>query len=349
MPVSRVARRAAPILLLASCGAGRGRTPTRIARPADALATTPIPVRYDEHRWVLRPVTTAGDTLDIYTDTGGEPVFIAHDAFPRGGVPFTFVDTTARGDSVFTAPWPPFRADAAIPAPLGGASPGRFRSTTRAAFTAGYAPRPPHPGRDGLIGSDWFAGRVWRFDYPGRTLSLLPAETPAAPLGPAPSGGVTVPLGFKEAPPAEAPNYPRLTVVVDGEPLDLLFDTGAYTVLTDSVRQVIGDGRPASRAASFIARSVFDRWHTRHPAWRVVPHAEAGSGQDMIEVPAVAIGGLSAGPVWFTARSDRAFHDFMSQWMDRRVEGALGGSGLRYYRVTVDYPRRRATFDVPPR
>ena len=67
----------------------------------------------------------------------------------------------------------------------------------------------------------------------------------------------------------------------------------------------------------------------------------------MIEVPAVRVGGLAAGPVWCTARSDAAFHDFMSRWMDRRVEGALGGSGLRYYRVTVDYPHRRATFEVP--
>jgi hypothetical protein len=30
--------------------------------------------------------------------------------------------------------------------------------------------------------------------------------------------------------------------------------------------------------------------------------------------------------------------------MDRRVDGALGGSLLRYFTVTVDYPRARASF-----
>ena len=67
----------------------------------------------------------------------------------------------------------------------------------------------------------------------------------------------------------------------------------------------------------------------------------------MIEVPVITVAGLTAGPVWFTVRADKNFHEYMSQWMDRRIEGALGGSALRYYRVTVDYPNRRATFETP--
>lgn len=44
----------------------------------------------------------------------------------------------------------------------------------------------------------------------------------------------------------------------------------------------------------------------------------------MIEVPTVLVAGYSAGPL-FTRRPDKNFHEFMSQWMDRKVDGALGG------------------------
>jgi hypothetical protein len=53
----------------------------------------------------------------------------------------------------------------------------------------------------------------------------------------------------------------------------------------------------------------------------------------------------SSGPVWFTRRPDPNFHQFMSQFMDRQVEGALGGSALKFFRVTVDYPRAVAVFE----
>jgi hypothetical protein len=46
-------------------------------------------------------------------------------------------------------------------------------------------------------------------------------------------------------------------------------------------------------------------------------------------------------------RPDRNFHEYMSQWTDRRIEGALGGSALRYFRVVVDYPNAIAIFDRP--
>jgi hypothetical protein len=45
----------------------------------------------------------------------------------------------------------------------------------------------------------------------------------------------------------------------------------------------------------------------------------------------------------FITRSN--FRKWMSQWMDRPVEGALGGSALRYFRVTVDYPNAVAVFE----
>ena len=307
------------------------------AVPASATA---IPVRYDENRWVVRPVTTSGDTLELYTDSGGGMIMFVRDALRNMNPTLAFSDTVPGGDTVFTTRWPTFRTDATIPAPLGGGTPDSALVMSAATVKKAGVPA---PARDGFLGSAWFAGRIWRFDYPGHRLTLLPASTPVPNIG-----GHTVALGFRDAPTAAAtPNFARLQVTVDGEPLDLLFDTGATTMLTDSATAAISDGHPASRAASFIARNVFDRWHARHPNWRVVLHAEARSGADMIEVPAVTVAGLTAGPVWFTARPDKAFHEFMSQWMDQRVEGAFGGSGLKYFVVTVDYPHRRATFEKP--
>ena len=55
----------------------------------------------------------------------------------------------------------------------------------------------------------------------------------------------------------------------------------------------------------------------------------------------------TVGPVWFTRRPDPNFHQFASFWTDKQVEGALGGSALKYFRVTLDYPNAVAVFERP--
>jgi hypothetical protein len=184
---------------------------------------------------------------------------------------------------------------------------------------------------------------VWTFDYPGRALWLrAPGDLPAV----APEHRAA--LGFRvNRSGARTMHFPRIRVSVDGDSLDLLFDTGATTMLTDSALSAIGDAGPVIRGTSFITRSVADRWRAAHPGWRVIERAEQRSGAMMIEVPVVEVGGYRVGPVWFTARPDANFHQYMSQWMDRRVDGALGGSALRFLRVTVDYPHAVALFEKP--
>ena len=323
---------------LAACAHATGVSETGVIAPRRAVSDIAVPVRYDEHRWIVRPITAAGDTLDLYTDSGGGFLFIARERLGPDAVP-TFAERTPAGDSMFTAAWPAFRTGQDIPPPMYVTSP-RITTASVATFQrqAGAI-----PARDGFLGNGWFAGRVWVFDYPARRLLVRAADASPESLG-----GATIPLGFKNGPGGgDAPWFPRIRVAVDGDSLDLLFDTGATTLLTDSARTVVGDGRPASRAASFITRTVFDGWRRRHSEWRVIASGEAGSGADMIEVPALTVAGFTVGPVWFTARPDRAFTEYMSQWMDRPVVGALGGSALHYFRVTVDYPNRRATFARP--
>jgi hypothetical protein len=207
---------------------------------------------------------------------------------------------------------------------------------------APHRPAPDSPGGDGLLGRTWHADRVWLFDYPAGRLYLLP---PSAARFDASGGGVA-PLGFQvDSAGRRTTHFPRVRIEVDGDSLDLLFDTGAVLPLTEAALAALDDGGPAVRGTSFIAEQVFRRWRERHPQWRVIEHADRTLDMPIIEVPSVTIAGQRVGPVWFTMRRDANFHEFMSRWMDRRVDGALGGSALRHFRVTVDYPRAIARFE----
>ncbi len=315
--------------------------------PAGGTAATPragvaneivVPARYDEGRWIVRPVTARGDTLDLYTDTGGGVLFIARERLGPDAM-LSPGRVTPQGDSSFTTTWPSMPAGSAFPRPFGDSSP-QVMTASSAAFrrlAGGF------PARDGFLGNEFFAHHIWVFDYPAHVLGVLPAGTAPMPLG-----GSTIPFTFKaDAGKGDEPWFPRIRVEIDGDSLDLLFDTGATTELTDSAAAKIGDGRPRSRAASFITRTVAERWQTRHPDWRVVKQAEVGTSADMIEVPHVTVAGLTSGPVWFTIRPDPNFTTYMSKWMDQPIVGAFGGSGLRYFRVIADYPNQRATFSLP--
>ena len=64
----------------------------------------------------------------------------------------------------------------------------------------------------------------------------------------------------------------------------------------------------------------------------------------MIEAKEVSIGGHAIDTVWFTRRPDKNFR-VMSESMDKAIVGALGGSALRHFRITVDYPGAIAVFE----
>lgn len=323
----------AVLLLTLGCSGG-GAGAMELAAHATAL-----PARYDAGRFFVRPVTTSGDTLELYTDTGGG-LWLTADVVQRLKLQQQIAMIRNGTDTVYAVQLPAFKPDATIPPPLG--SPGRRLLVTPASALAKEVSLSPSIAHwSGMLGQQWFAGRVWTFDYPRGRLWLHAA-------GDTVRGDPehTVVLGFQDdTGTVHGANFPRIRVMIDGDSLDLLFDTGATTTLTRSALAAIGDDGPAERATSFITQSIFDGWHAKHPDWRVVQRAEVHSGLSMIEVPNVSVGGYTVGPVWFTARADRNFHDYMSQFMDRRIEGALGGSALQYFRVTVDYPHSRAYFE----
>jgi hypothetical protein len=73
-----------------------------------------------------------------------------------------------------------------------------------------------------------------------------------------------------------------------------------------------------------------------------------GFRSDESGVREVRIAGLSVGPVWFAQRSDDTFRQWLSQMMDRQVEGAVGGSAFKHLRMVIDYPGARAYFKAVP-
>jgi hypothetical protein len=308
----------------------QAQTPAKTVSPPRLM-----PVRYDEHRYILAPVTDTGDTLYLYSDTGSEITALFPAAVERLGL---VRDSLIRGQDTFRfTTFPRLRPMASIP----------FRSVhpklERAILVVDSIPFAA--GTDGLLGTAWFAERVWTFDYPRHQLRLRVAGDL-----PRHSAKHRVALGFQtDSAGHRTVNLPRIRVRIDGDSVDLLFDTGAMTVLTDSAQAQLSDGRARRRATSFVVRSVFDRWRQRHPHWRVIEGADQllrNATFPMIEVPALEVGGFTVGPVWFTARRGEDF-EYWSREMDRPILGSLGGSALQYLQVTVDYPGAVAVFARP--
>ncbi len=284
-----------------------------------------LPARFVDDRIFVHPVTADGVELRFYTDTGGGGSRIQRSAAMRLGLtPFKRQLDGWEGDFVYP---PPFRADA--PLPMGVHVDGLIVADE--VFWDG----------DGFLGMPWFADRVWQFDYINEGLVLLDGYEPSAA-----ARDHACPLGFLLAANGRrGASFPRISAEVDGDLLQFLFDTGATVRLTPHARAAVHpvDGG-FHRGTSFITSTVFERWRGRHPDWAVIEHADGTADEPMIQVPTLRIAGHDAGPVWFVRRADRNFHEYMSQWMDRRIDGALGGSLLKYFTVTVDYPNAVAYF-----
>jgi hypothetical protein len=286
-----------------------------------------LPSVYEEDRFFVRPVSVHGYPLLLYTDTAGGS-FLFSDAVHQQFLQ-TF-DVREEGLDRQATHLPRFVKEAAIPAPLGTDWVYVVQTYQRASLTPGWS---AFKGWGGMLGTRWFAGRMWELDYPRRTLSVLE--------------GVVEPPGESfEIGPCSETSLPRLRVEIAGEPLDLLLDTGAMTELTAEAREALGDHRAPLRAASTVVESVFKRWRNRHPGWRMLKAGEVGTGEPMIEVPSVGIAGVRTGPVWFSRRPEQRYVEWMSQWCDRTVYGSLGGNALRKLKLTLDYPRNVATVEA---
>lgn len=299
---------------------------------ASASATT-IPTHYEAGHFFATPTTKAGQTLRLLVDTGGGGTggmyWLADKAAAR--LKLHTSSCSIHGYALTVAAAPVFAPGQGVPAgigPCGGklmVNPGPY-------------------DHDGQLGASYLGTRVWTFDYPGQQLRI---EGSAWQPGPA---AHSTPLGFQKNDAGAVVQYfPRIVVRVDGQPLDLLLDTGATAHPTAQGAKASGTATvDGMGVTSYITTSTLERWHKAHPDWTLVEQ-----GDDLfaprfvarlIRVPSLEIAGWSIGPVWFTERPDQAFHGKMAQIMDKPPEGAIGGNALDHFVMTVDYPHATAWF-----
>jgi hypothetical protein len=269
-----------------------------------------LPVRFADGLIYVEPETPAGAKLSLLADTGGG-LYLTEKAVER-------VDM--QPISVFGSKLtrlPAFSTDAWIPEATGAE---KWMPVAKG-------------GEDGMLGQRWFAGGVWTFDYQAQRLILR--HQPYSP--PTPEAAHPIPLRFLHKFSVRVSHHPRFSIRVDGQPIESLLDTGATVRLTPEAKQAIGEPGESERATSFVSADLFERWHKRHPEWRVIEKGCELSHEDLIEVPEIEVAGLRAGPVWFTRRGEDNYA-WMSSFMDAPISASIGGNFFRHFRLTIDYP-----------
>jgi predicted aspartyl protease len=293
-----------------------------------------IPTVYEAGHFFAVPETRDGQRLKLLVDTGGGGgggmYWITKEAAER--LHLAAVDCQADGEPLHTAHVPDYKPQRGLPPP--GDGPCGAALLVHASDDQRV---------DGQLGAGYLPGRVWTFDYPAQRMTL---ESPA--WRPNIAAHETR-LGFPHTPDGKlATGFPRITITVDGEPLDMLLDTGATAAPTPEAAKISGTPTEQGQGVtSYIAAGKLDAWHKNHPDWRMLEQADIlfpSKPMRVIEVPKVQIAGWSVGPVWFTERSDKNFHEAMAKIMDRAPEGAVGGNVFQHFAMTIDYPRETAYF-----
>ena len=329
----------ASTIVASSTLACRATSPNRQADPAGPTPAEArvLPTRYFSDRFFGIPVTAGGDSVSLFLDTGDNSrvweSFVA-----RVGLKPEVV--RLNGADARVVALPAFRSGRELPVPSLG--------THRVLVT----PPTDHfdslmsSHTDGQLGWNWFADRVWTFDYPGKRL-LLSDRAPTVPRG-----AHTTRLGFPtDSTGRRIGHSPRIVVVVDGDSINTLFDTGATVWLSDAAQRSLSDTLPQERACSVIWQWLFERWRQRHPDWPVIEHADISSDSPMIRVPSVRIAGFDVGPVWFrsltNAKTPPPSPPPGVPLVQSRINGTIGGNILRGFVVTLDYPNAEAHFSRP--
>lgn len=182
---------------------------------------------------------------------------------------------------------------------------------------------------DGMLGREWFADRIWQINYSDSTfgeLTAIPNEF-----------SYLEPLQFLKNESFENINHlPRISTIIDGDSLSLLLDTGAQVRLSDEAKITIKNDDLV--ATSFVCSSLFQKWHREHPEWIFIAKGDKENESDMLQVPQITIGRQTIGPVWFVERADESFQIMSDLFMDRPIQGALGGNALSLFgEIILDY------------
>ncbi len=298
-----------------------------------------IPTTFEAGHFYATPKTTKGQTIRLLVDTGGGGMgtlyLMKSSVLQRLGA--RTITCSLPGLSFDGARMPAFSTATRLPVPAAPEACGVSATATNDLPDLGY---------DGVLGAAYLSHFIWTFDYPAQRLSV-------ESLSWRPDARATrIPLLFAQNSAGQwLSDFPGVVLTVDGEPITLLFDTGATALPTQSgaasrnIATVNGIG-----VTSYIVTSIFNRWHARHPEWPVVLNGDRLiPGTRLIRVPDVALGTLHVGPVWFTERPDVNFGpQRMSLWMGQTVVGAAGANVYGRFKITVDYPHE-ALWIAPPK
>jgi len=295
-----------------------------------------VSAEFIDSRIVVNLLTVNNDTLRLLADTGGGGgMMLSEPSLNRTGVPTE--EMKMEGQRVRMASFSSISRQPGFPPPA-------MMINGESKVTSFPDMKWLFDSENGMLGHKWFANRNWKIDYLHGTLSVdVPFKTD-------PSDHHVCKLGFqKNMFGSRGAEFPRIEIVVDGDTLQMLFDTGATLFPSDSAKLNLKCSSP-SIGISFIIDSIFSKWKIRHPDWRVIQRGDArfesqGTFSRLIEVPEVVIGGHRVGPVWFASRPDKNFLQFMSGMMDKTVVGAVGGSLFKYFTITIDYEHALAKFE----
>jgi len=294
--------------------------------------TGSLPVSFSNNLIFATPVTVHNDSLEFYTDTGGGTNMIWRKTVED--LDLKTISKTRRQKSIETTSFPEFKQSASLPS---SSVISRFRNSLMIREIDNFS-----PAASGFLGAPWFANRIWRFNYPEHKLSHLSSYD----WSNADDEGI-VPLHFQTNNKGKrTSHFPRMTVIVDGDSLDMLVDTGAQALLSKKAARHFQNKASDQVGTSFIIASIFDKWREEHPDWKIIKNADLRSEMPMIRVPKLTIANQTAGPVWFTKRRDSNFKKYMSRWMDKEIVGALGGSAFQHFNIIVDYKAGRALFEL---
>ena len=194
------------------------------------------------------------------------------------------------------------------------------------------------PDMAAFLGQGFFMGKSWTLDYPNEEIWVN------TPLFEAEHDQPNVQqLQFKKnSLGSSVYGHPRMQIEIDNTVLDVLFDTGASFVLSDDGKNYFNTSK-STMAGSFISATIFDGWRKKHPDWKYYPASDGEQG--IIEVPKVKIGTHEVGPVLFSRRPDYVWSEIMIHTMDEVVDGAIGGTLLKYFKVIIDYNTELIKFE----
>jgi hypothetical protein len=324
-------------------GLGPG-SPSLHAQAVHAPAPRSLPVELDDLHLILVPVTASGVTLRLRLDSGGTS-FLFSRALQRLGLPPGASPDTG-------AALPPFQEGAWIPG-LGEAAgdpPGPGREGAGEVRLPVRPDSDEWPGLDGVLGSEWLQGRSWTLDYPGRSLLLrspgdLPLHGPGERLDLLRGDfDRDPPGGFAGERSGEGGGVPVVRVKVGGESVAAAIHTASGAELTEAAVGAMGDLRAARRAITRVDASLFDEWRSRHPDWRVLEGAEAGTGEPVMEIRNLDIATTEIPRLWVLrsgAERVEVGGDTAPEW----VRLFLGGDVLREFRLTLDFGGGVAVFE----